>query len=220
MPIKAIIFDFDGLIIDTETPDYDSWNQVFTNHDAHLSLDEWLPFVGQAVGAGGFDPYALPEERSGQLIDRQRIRQQRRSHYRNIVDRQPILPGVEETISEAQSLDLGLAIASSSDRKWVTEHLSKRNMLQHFAAIYTRDDVARAKPAPDLYLAAIRALDVAPHEALAFEDSRNGMLAAKRAGLVCVAVPNTMTQSLDFTEADLILNSLLDYKLTELFKQF
>jgi beta-phosphoglucomutase-like phosphatase (HAD superfamily) len=83
-------------------------------------------------------------------------------------------------------------------------------------AVRTRDDVVRTKPAPDLYLSAVAALGVAPREAVAFEDSANGIAAAKDAGLLCVAVPNALTAGMDLSRADVRLGSLADTPLEEL----
>jgi len=118
------------------------------------------------------------------------------------------LPGVERCLDEADVLGFGLAIASSSDRGWVEGHLARLGLLARFHRIVCRGDVARVKPAPDLYLAAVAALGGAPGDALAIEDSANGITAAKRAGLVCVAVPTDVTRGLALDHADLRLASL------------
>lgn len=206
MTIRAIIFDFDGTIIDTEVPDYQSWEEQFQARGTSLALDAWAACVGG--GPDDFDPYAIIEEQTGQLIDRIAIRKQRRARFLELVEVQPIMPGVLQWLDDAESQGLKLAVASSSDSAWVNGHLERRRLSGRFRSVHTRDDVERVKPDPALYRLAVEALGVAPHEAVAVEDSRNGMLAAKGAGLNCIVVPNPITKALDFSEADIELNSL------------
>lgn len=218
MTIKAIIFDFDGTIIDTEVPDYQSWEEVFQRYGTSLSLAEWATFVGG--GPDDFDPYAMLEAQSGQAIDRTAIRPQRRARFHELADAQPILPGVLTWLDDAEAAGLKLAVASSSSAEWVNRHLELRDLMPRFEAVCTRDDVARVKPDPALYRLAVEALGVAPHEAVAIEDSRNGMLAAKTAGLHCIVVPNAITQKLDFSEADIRLKSLTEMSVADLLERF
>jgi HAD superfamily hydrolase (TIGR01509 family) len=127
-----------------------------------------------------------------------------------------VMVGVREYVADAKRLGLRLAVASSSSRTWVLGHLERLGLSADWDAVRTRDDVARTKPAPDLYLAAVEALGVAPNEAVAFEDSTNGIAAAKAAGLLCVAVPNALTAGMDLGRADLRLSSLMETPLERL----
>ena len=124
--------------------------------------------------------------------------------------------GVREYVAEAKRRGLGLAVASSSSRAWVLGHLHRLDLAAQWDAVRTLDDVARTKPAPDLYLSAVDALGVAPGEAVAFEASANGIAAAKDAGLLCVAVPNALTAGMDLSRADLRLTSLSETPLERL----
>ncbi len=132
---------------------------------------------------------------------------------------QQLLPGVIEYLVAARQLGLKTAVASSSTRKWVMDHLNRFGIGGHFDAIVCREDVKRTKPDPDLYLTALRRLGVQPDEAIAFEDSTNGIHAAKAAGLFCVAVPNLLTADLDLTKADLRLLSLDAMPLRDVIKE-
>jgi beta-phosphoglucomutase-like phosphatase (HAD superfamily) len=107
-------------------------------------------------------------------------------------------------------------VASSSTRDWVGGHLARLGILNRFECVRCRDDVAKAKPAPDLYIAVLECLGVSAADAVAIEDSPNGVIAAKRAGMRCVAIPNTITASLDLSQADLLLRALSDLTLAEL----
>ena len=216
--IKAVIFDFDGLIVDTETPEYESWQEIFQEYGVELDLDLWQTFIGR--GFGSFDVYEHLARISGKPVDRETLRPRMRKRYLDLIERNPILPGVEAWIRRAKALGLPLAVASSSRRDWASGHLEKRGLLPHFAFVHCGDDVAEVKPDPEIYLITAKRLGVAPENALAIEDSLNGLTAAKAAGMRCVVSPNPMTQRMDFAAADLRLNSLadatLDYALAHL----
>jgi HAD superfamily hydrolase (TIGR01509 family) len=205
--IKALIFDFDGLIVDTELPDYESWQQVYRQHGCDLAVEAWGQIVG-GTGASDFDPHSHLEQLCGQALDREEIWISRRKQYLDSITQQPILPGVLETLDGAERLGLRLGVASSSPENWVRGHLARLGLYQRFDAIKTADDVERTKPHPQLYLAAMDALGIEPNEGIVFEDSPNGVKAAKAAGLFCVAIPNKLTAQLTFERADLQLSSL------------
>ncbi len=211
--IKAIVFDFDGVIIDTETPDYATWQTIFSAYGAHLDKTIWSRLIG---GAESYDFVAHLQDLTGLVFDGDKLSQGRRAEYLRMVEDNPVLDGVVEYIEATANLSLGLALASSSDRNWVRGHLERRGLDRHFSVVMTRDDVAHAKPDPDLFLAAVDALAVRPDEAMAIEDSPNGITAAKRAGLFCVAVPNQMTKDLSLDHADLRLDSLASMPLPRL----
>ena len=119
-------------------------------------------------------------------------------------------------LQDARRLGLKLGLASSSSCQWVEEHLQQRGLRAYFDVVRAADDVRFTKPDPELYLAVLTKLDVLPAQALALEDSPNGVRAAKAAGMYCVAVPNTMTSQLPLHEADLRLESLADLSLETL----
>lgn len=212
--IRGLIFDFDGLILDTEVPDYAAWQEVFVEHGTTLPLDTWTPLIGTHEGT--FDVYAYLEEQIGRPVEREAIRERRRARVHALILAQTVLPGVEAYISEAKQRGIKVGVASSSSREWVEGHLERLGLHVHFDAFRTRDDVGRVKPDPALYLAALAALGITADEAIAFEDSRNGLIAAKAADIFTVAVPNLMTQDLDLTGADVRLASLTEMPLTNL----
>lgn len=205
---KAIVFDFDGLILDTETADYQAWQEVFAQHGTELSLDVWLPIIGGSEG--DLDMYQLLADQIGRAVNREEIRATRRTRTRQLVATQPILPGVLEVIEYAEQNGLSLGVASSSNAAWVHGNLQRMNLIHRFKTIRTGDEVEKTKPDPTLYRLAVQDLGVQPHEAIALEDSENGVRAAKAAGLFCVAVPNPLQKHLDYAEADLRLESLAD----------
>ena len=214
--IKALIFDFDGLILDTESPDYRSWQETYRAHGCSLPLAKWAGWIGST---SAFDPYGYLEQQLGQPVDRAAVRAQRRARFAELMALQSLLPGVERTILEAKRLGLKLGVASSASGAWVLGYLGQLGIETQFDCIKCADDVEYVKPDPALYLAALRALQVKAHEAVALEDSPNGVLAAKRADIFCVAVPNWLTRQLSLDLADLQLSSLAELPLDRLLSQ-
>ena len=213
MTINALIFDFDGLILDTELPEYQSWQEQYEQHGCTLPLAEWAAEIGTF---GVFDPYAYLENQLGRLVDRATIRTARHARFAELIAGKGPMPGVVENLTEAKARGLKLGVASSSSRDWVQGHLEQLGLAGYFDCVKTSNDVARIKPEPELYQAALAALDTPAHAALAFEDSPNGALAASRAGIFCVAVPNQLTRQLRIDAADLQLTSLAELPLEAL----
>jgi HAD superfamily hydrolase (TIGR01509 family) len=212
--IRALVFDFDGLILETETPSYDTWAEIYREHGHELPLDRWFDYIGRE--GGYFDAGDHLAALVGEGFDRDAARLRRDSRKTELIAALDVMVGVREYVADAKRLGLRLAVASSSSRNWVRGHLERLGLDAEWDAVRTRDDVARTKPAPDLYLSAVAALGVAPKEAVAFEDSANGIAAAKDAGLLCVAVPNALTAGMDLSRADLRVGSLADTPLEEL----
>jgi len=212
--IRALIFDFDGLIIDTETPLIDAWAALHERAGHAYSRADAHRLVGQVEVA--FDPWAA----FGPAADREALEAEHRRLSRDLTARQPVLPGVLACLRDASALGLQLAIASNSSREHVSRHLVRLGLDGFFGLTCCREDVAAGKPAPDLYLRAIEHFGVAPVEAVALEDSTAGTIAARAAGLWVVAVPNRSTHEHDFAAAHLVLPSLADTPLAELLGRF
>jgi HAD superfamily hydrolase (TIGR01509 family) len=214
--IRAIVFDFDGLILDTEEPVYRSWLEVYQAHGEDLPFERWVQIVGSTTA--GFHPQHHLEERLGRPLPKE-VLDRRIDRRTEMVLAQKVLPGVVRHIEEAKAMGLKLGVASSSTNEWVRGHLARIGILDRFDCMRCRDDVANAKPEPDLYIAVLDCLGVLASEAIAIEDSPNGVLAAKRAGLRCVAIPNSITAGLDLGQADVQLASLADVTLAELLRK-
>lgn len=215
--IRALIFDFDGLILDTEVPDFESWQEIFAEYDCSLSLDTWSGYIGTASDA--FSPFDHLEAQLGTPILRDEIRDRRRARYLELVARQSILPGVREYLNDARRLGLKIGLATSSSGGWAPGHLDRLELLRYFDSVHCAEHVKVVKPDPELYLRCVAALGVEPHETVALEDSPNGIRAARRAGLYCVAVPNALTRGLPLHEADLQLTSLSEMPLEALLRK-
>jgi HAD superfamily hydrolase (TIGR01509 family) len=211
--IRAIVFDFDGLILDTEEPVYRSWVEVYEAHGAELPFERWVEIVGSTTI--GFHPQRHLEQLLGRPLARE-VLEHRIGRRTEFILAKELLPGIVQYIDDARSLGLRLGVASSSTSEWVKGHLGRLGILERFECIRCRDDVVNAKPAPDLYLAVLECLGVAASDAFAVEDSPNGVTAAKQAGLRCVAVPNSITLGLDLSHADVLLRSLSEVTLAQL----
>ncbi len=216
--IRGLVFDFDGLILETEGPIYQSWQELYTKFGFELPFDLWQITIGLPEGA--HDPLEWLEEKLGYPLDRVTLLPMRRQREIELVNHQAVLPGVSEYLQQSRQLGLKVGLASSSTCEWVTGHLTRLGLIDYFDCLKAVDDVARAKPDPELYRDVITGLSIQPKEAIAFEDSPIGILAAKRAGLYCVAVPTEMTRCLDFSQADMRLDSLAQMPLALLLAYF
>ncbi len=208
------MFDFDGLIFDSETHEYECVRELFAEHGAELPLDVWGACVGRE--AGYFDPYAYLEEHAGVTLDREAADRRRHERFHQRIQGEGAIPGVEEALRAARSLGMKVGLASSSTRDWVEGQLRRLGLLPFFDCMRTADDVERVKPEPELYLSVLRCLGVPAARAVAFEDSPNGALAARRAGMYCVIIPNRITAALPFGEHHLRLESLMQAELADL----
>jgi HAD superfamily hydrolase (TIGR01509 family) len=210
--IDAVVFDFDGLMLDTEVPVYEAWRAAFEAYGGvPPTLQEW----GAIIGTDSDDQELLDLlfATASRPVDIAEMHATRRAHRDALLAAEEVLPGVTSWIDEAIEAGLGIAIASSSPDDWVLGHLDRLGLRGHFEHVMCAGDTRPGKPAPDTYLAACAALGVEAQHALAVEDSANGVAAAKGAGLWCVVVPNAMTKALDLSAADLRLNSLADCSL-------
>lgn len=216
--IKALIFDFDGLILETEGPVYLSWCELYNSFGLDLPFEQWGQIIGTS-SAEHFDPFAQLERALGKPLDRQRLSEQRRRRELEMIYRQPVLPGVEQYLRDGKAMGLKMGVASSSSRQWVVGHLDRLGLLDYFDCVVTSDDVERTKPDPALFKLALRRLDVEAKDAVVFEDSPNGVLAAKKAGIFVIAVPNELTRRLNIDHADMHLNSLAEQPLRRVLEQ-
>jgi HAD superfamily hydrolase (TIGR01509 family) len=218
--VRAFLFDFDGLILDTELASRAGWELLYREHGHELPADLWATLVGTTHAP--WDPRAHLEELVGKPLEWEELNERRYAHEIALIEAEELRPGIAEYLAAARRDGLKRAIVSSSTRPWVDMHLERLEEAMGWDAICTADgDPARAKPAPTLYLEALELLGVGAHEAVAFEDSPHGVRAAKAAGVFCVAVPNEVTRELGLEEAgaDLVLDSLADLPPEDLFRQ-
>jgi HAD superfamily hydrolase (TIGR01509 family) len=211
--LRSIILDFDGLIVDTETPIFDAWRAAYARHGQALGLDQWQHALGTH---GAFDPLEHLDALVGGSLDRERVLAEVKAASARGCERQPLLPGVEALLRDAARHGLGRAVASSSSCAWVEGWLRRHGIRELVDVVVARDDVRRVKPDPELFLLAAARLGCEPAACVVFEDSPNGMRAALAAGMRCVAVPNALTRPLARPPVDLVLESLADPPLAEI----
>jgi HAD superfamily hydrolase (TIGR01509 family) len=203
--LDALVFDFDGLILDTEWSAFSTAAEVWSEHGIELELAVWQEIVGTAEHVHWSE---MLETDLGRPIDRHTVIPARQAQHHAEVEAMDLLPGAEDLIRAANVAGLRLAVASSSPVDWVGGHLERRGLLGYFDVVVCRDHVSMTKPDPELYTTAVESLGVACDRAVALEDSHHGTVAAKAAGLVCVAVPNRVTAGQDFAAASLVVDSL------------
>jgi len=214
--LKALIFDFDGLILDTETPEVLVWQSIYKEYGFELPVDDWKKTIG-GYGVSNFDAAEHLALLSQGRLDTVSLK----AHYRKEVDKiihaSSILPGVISMIEQAKENDLQIAIGSSAPHSWVDAHAKRLGIFHYFDQIICQDDVppGRTKPNPDIFLKALSQLNVKKNVAVVFEDSPNGVTAARRAEIFVVAVPNPLTAKMGVT-GDMTVSSLVELSLHEL----
>lgn len=214
---EAVVFDLDGLILDTEWGIYEAARAAFEAHGHSLTIEAWSTIIGingavddawwerlcTAAGVTGFDRA---------LFDATYDLQDRSSR-----DRMPALPGVVGLLTALRDARVPVGIASSSSRGWVSRHVARLELVEHFATLVGADVVGGVgKPAPDVYLRACADLGADPRRSVALEDSAHGTAAAKAAGMAVVAVPSRITIHNDFAQADLVVDSLTELSVDRL----
>ena len=219
MAIRAFLFDFDGLIIDTESPSRAGWEWLYREHGHELPQDEWRKLVGTT--GSPWSPMDHLEGLVGGPLERDTLNERRYAHELTLIEAEELRPGIADYIEAADRLGLKRAIVSSSSRRWIDMHLARLERDFGWHAIVTAErDRERAKPSPVMYLEALEVLDIDATEAVVFEDSPNGIRAAKAAGIFVVGIPNSVTQELGLDEADLVLQSLADLPPDDLLARF
>jgi HAD superfamily hydrolase (TIGR01509 family) len=208
VPLDALIFDFDGLILDTETPEVLVWRELYREYGQVYSEEQWNHAIGRGAEEVKEGPLEVLDQLVGGGLDLEEVDSIRKKRLMNMIYAEQPRRGVTPLLKEAKSLGIRLGVASSSKHWWVDGHLQRLGLFQYFDHIVCADDVLRAKPYPDLYLKAASLLKVGLDEAIAFEDSPNGIASAVGAGIFVIAVPNSQTSSLDLSAANVRFDSL------------
>lgn len=213
MKPQAVVFDFDGLVVDTETPEYTIWAEIFAEHGQELAVSEWGKSVGAAPGT-----WTATEVLEGLIgpYNKEAVKADHKARLAARTAEAKPMPGVLDWVDDLKREGIPFGIASSSVAEWVDRFLAAAGLTGVFPVIVTRTDSLRAKPNPDLYLEACRQLNADPSRAAALEDSTNGIKAAKAAGMWGIAVPCSVTTTFDFSLADKVAPSLADFHLKDL----
>ena len=205
--VRGVIFDFDGLIVDTETPIYISWQEVYNAHGIELPTNLWNQILGTKQAK--IDLFKNLVERSGRKVDEEAVQRVRNARYQEIRSAyMHPMPGFLALIDKLIETGYARAVASASPRRWVEGVLEDLNLRDRFESIVTGDDVELGKPEPDCYFLAAEQLGLRTDECLVLEDSFNGLTSAKRAGMRCIVVPLPLSNGMDFSAADLVVETL------------
>ena len=215
----ALIFDFDGTILDTEKEVYAAWQRVYAEHGQPLPSDEWLQVVGRASNHRDF--HAELEQLIGRELDRDGLKERRMREIREALDGEPPRPGVTDAIEAATRAGHPLAVVSGSGREWVEGHLKRLGLRDAFGPLICRGDTPFHKPHPQPFLAASYTLQVAPNHCIVVEDSPNGATAAIKAGMLTIVAPNQITAAADFSKLriDVLVDDLAGLDWHDLFER-
>lgn len=216
--IEALLLDFDGLLYDTESAEYQAWNDLYARYGLELEVGLWVrEAIGRPPGAGEFDPIARLHELVGGDLDVAALRTAGQEGKRERLPHR-LMPGAPELLDAARARGLRLAIVTSNHSANVHRHLARAGCTFRFDALISAEgDRERGKPNPALYLESLATFGLGPDQAVALEDSPNGIAAAKAAGLPCIAVPNAVTRGAAGLEAaDVRLESLVEVDLDDL----
>lgn len=218
--VQAVFFDFDGLILDTETPEVETWREVFREHGTEFPDAYWINALGRGADQITQTPAGLLAQTLGKTLDEERVHREARARVLAKIDSSEPRPGILRLLDELSAAHIPLAVVSSSKHAWVDGYLEKLGLSHHFRFTLCADDVPRAKPFPDLYLAAMTKMGVEPGESLALEDSPNGSHAAIAAGMTVFAIPNPVTSRLDISHAHWLISDLTQVSFADIQAKF
>ena len=208
MGFSAVLFDFDGVLVDTELAIYQAWQRTFQSHGHDLPLEVYTRCIGSDFAT--WSPKTHLEELSGLAFDWHDLDARRQEEILRDLTGEGTMPGVIGLLEKLAHGGIRRAVVSSSSHRWVDGWLEKLAFADHFETVVCRGDAPQIKPAPDLYLEAAKRMGLQPAECLVIEDSLNGVRSAKAAGMDVWVVPNQVTEGLDFSEADRIFPSLVE----------
>ena len=203
---KGIIFDFDGVLVDTEWAIFSSWAALYAREGQRLTVQDYAPCLG--AGYSHWDPAQHLEKLTGKTYDWTQENAARQARIEEELSSKQLMPGARELLCWCQAQGIPTTVASSSSRRWVGGWLERLHAMEFFVQIFCRTDGYAVKPAPDLFLAAQKRLALPPQDCLVIEDSENGIAAARAAGIPCVAIPNRLTALCNLNAADQQMDSL------------
>lgn len=211
--IKALVFDLDGTIIDTEKILFEAYRESFLQqYNFHLTLDLWAQYVGATGTPQKVSKYA--EEKMGIEVDSDKVIKMGREIFQSLIGKEEPLPGVIDMLEAGKKANLHIGLATNSDSKWANHFLDALQINAYFDNVFTVNDISAPKPDPEIYTKSVNHFQISPEEAIAFEDSVVGSLAAKQANLYTIAIPSTLTKNARFDHVDMKIDSMasLDLK--------
>lgn len=215
--LKALLIDFDGLVIDSESVWYDLYHEVLLrDYDYDLSIKDFLV----CVGASSFELFEFLSQNISEEVDIEKLKEETTKKFIEESKEIEIMPGVREIIEQAKKLGLKTCIASSASRPKPEYHLTRFELINQIDEMSTGDLSERLKPAPDIYIKATELLNLEPSECLALEDSKNGLISATAAGIKCIIIPNRITELSEFSGYYKKYYSLNEINLEEIIEEF
>lgn len=203
--IKAILWDNDGILVDTEKYYYEATKEILSRYNVNLTKELYIEnLLIKSQGA-----WHLIQDKALSESDIKMIRDERNSIYCSLIEKADVLllDGVAETLQRLSG-NYKMAVVTSSRKAHFNLIHSKTNILKFFDFTLTREDYNESKPNPEPYLLAVKKMGVDKKECIVIEDSERGLIAAHAAGLDCWVIPNELTKGLNFSLASRVLNSI------------
>jgi HAD superfamily hydrolase (TIGR01509 family) len=208
----AIVFDFDGTMVDTETAEYEAVRRVFADYGLDVAPDQWMRVVGTTWSLDWVDE--LHNATAG-VADPHEVRRRKRAYSTELDQTTVLRPGLLALLDEIRAHEIPMAIASNSPSDWIEFQLDRLGLTAYFPVSVTIDRVVRGKPFPDPYLDAARLLGAPPCDSVAFEDSEAGTQSAVSAGLFVIAAPGPMTITHDLSAAHMLIDGFEGFTLAD-----
>ena len=209
--IQAVIFDMDGLMVDSEPLQTEATISFLKRHGHTFNVDDRSDMVGRKT----IEALAMVKQKYQIPMTLEDIFRERESIYLELVHHKlEMQAGLESLLRRLKEAGYAIALASSGYREYVNLVLDKFHLREFFQTMVTGDEAQEGKPSPEIFLMAAKRLGVSPAACLVLEDAQHGVLAAKRAGMRCIAVPNSITEHQDFSLADVVVSSLDEVTIT------
>lgn len=203
---KAALFNFNGIILDTEWPIYQTWLDLFRSEGQDLLVETYVQCIGSDFDT--WSPEKHLENLTGKTYDWDTINPARQIEVHATLENPIALPGIRELFEHLFAKGVPIAIVSSSSHDWVDTWPDKLHLTPMVTTTVCKGDAPRIKPAPDLYLEAVRQLELPADICLVTKDSLNGTKAGIQAGSQTCVVPSRLTDYLDFSIANRVIGSL------------
>jgi beta-phosphoglucomutase family hydrolase len=203
--IRALIFDMDGVIVDSEPLHLLAYQEYFRTHNLEYTAEHNSEFLGTKdvwMAQVLIDRHKLPETPQGMVKAKETIL------MRLLTEEAKPRPGLHDILTKAKLAELPMGIASSATLPTINLVVDRLNIREYFQTLTSGDEVQNGKPAPDVFLLAAKRVGVDPRHCLVIEDTLNGIKAAKSAGMICIAIPCAETMHQDHSLADVRLQSL------------
>lgn len=213
--VAAVIFDFDGIVLDSETPEYESHRRIYERCGVDLTVAEWCAAIGLWTEGHDERRFETLCRLANAPPTRDQYHAERRRIFAELIPGEP-MPGIRDLLGALRDANIPTAIASTAPSRWVVQAAERIGVSGLFRAVVTGDQVARRKPAPDVYLEAARRLGVDPAGSVAIEDSGPGIAAARAAGMPTIAIPHWLTASHDLSGADLRVSNAAELTIDRL----